>query len=111
MHLARHAHEFIRGRMWRDRRLMATCNGGRAHLNAYLEDYALLVAALLEVMQAGFCTADLAFATDLADALFAEFEDGEAGGFFFTGNNHERLFHRPKPGQDNGTPSRNALVA
>ena len=108
---ARHALEFIRGRMWRDRRLLATYKGGRAHLNAYLDDYALLVAALLELMQAGFSIADLAFATDLADTLLAEFEDGEAGGFFFTGNSHERLFHRPKPGQDNATPSGNAVAA
>ena len=108
---ARHALEFIRGQMWRDRRLLATYKGGRAHLNAYLDDYALLLAALLELMQAGFSTGDLAFATDLADTLLAEFEDGEAGGFFFTGNSHERLFHRPKPGQDNATPSGNAVAA
>jgi len=108
---ARHALEFIRGRMWRDRKLFATYKDGRAHLNAYLDDYALLIAALLELMQAGFFTADLAFATDLADTLLAEFEDGEAGGFFFTGKSHERLFHRPKPGQDHATPSGNALAA
>jgi len=108
---ARRALEFIRGQMWRERRLLATYKDGRAHLNAYLDDYALLVAALLELMQAGFSGADLAFATDLADTLLAEFEDREAGGFFFTGTSHERLFHRPKPGQDNATPSGNAVAA
>jgi uncharacterized protein YyaL (SSP411 family) len=108
---ARRALEFIRTRMWRDGRLLATYKDGRAHLNAYLDDYAFLIAALLESMQAGFSAADLAFATDLAKVLLAEFEDTEAGGFFFTGKSHERLFHRPKPGQDHATPAGNAVAA
>jgi uncharacterized protein YyaL (SSP411 family) len=108
---ARRALEFIRGRMWHERKLLATYKDGRAHLNAYLDDHAFLIAALLEVMQAEFSIADLNFATELADTLLAEFEDPQAGAFFFTGKSHERLFHRPKPGQDNATPSGNAIAA
>src|SRR4051812_732665 len=108
---ARRALEFIRGRMWHERKLLATYKDGRAHLNAYLDDYAFLIAALLEVMQAEFSVADLNFATELADTLLAEFEDPQAGAFFFTGKSHERLFHRPKPGQDNAMPSGNAIAA
>src|SRR5262249_52613466 len=77
---ARRALDFIRARMWRDGRLLATYKDGRAHLNAYLDDYAFLMAALLELMQAQFNAADLEFATELADVLLAEFEDREAGG-------------------------------
>jgi hypothetical protein len=108
---ARRALEFIRGRMWRDGKLLATYKDGRAHLNAYLDDYALLLAALLELMQAEFSRRDLQFATELSHTLLEEFEDGEAGGFFFTGKSHEQLFHRPKPGQDHATPSGNAVAA
>ncbi len=108
---ARRALEFIGMRMWRDGRLLATYKDGRAHLNAYLDDYAFLIAALLEVMQAEFAATDLAFARDLAETLLTEFEDAEAGGFFFTGRSHERLFHRPKPGQDHATPAGNAVAA
>ena len=108
---ARNALEFIRSRMWRDGRLLATYKDERAHLNAYLDDYAFLIAALLELMQAEFSPRDLAFATELAETLLAEFEDAEAGGFFFTGKSHERLFHRPKPGHDQATPSGNAIAA
>jgi uncharacterized protein YyaL (SSP411 family) len=108
---ARKALEFIRSRMWREGRLLATYKDGRAHLNAYLDDYAFLIAALLELMQAEFSPADLAFAAELAETLLAEFEDAEAGGFFFTGKSHERLFHRPKPGHDQATPSGNAIAA
>ena len=108
---ARRALEFIRSRMWKDRRLLATYKDGRAHLNAYLDDYAFLIAALLELMQAEFSARDLTFASELADTLLAEFEDPEAGGFFFTGRSHERLYHRPKPAHDQATPSGNAVAA
>ena len=108
---ARRALEFIRTRMWRDAKLLATYKDGRAHLNAYLDDYAFLIAALLELMQAEFSARDLRFAQELAATLLAEFEDREAGGFFFTGKSHEKLFHRPKPGQDHATASGNAVAA
>ena len=108
---ARRALDFIRGQMWRDGRLLATYKDGRAHLNAYLDDYAFLIAAQLELVQAEFSRADLEFATELADVLLAEFEDREAGGFYFTGTSHERLFHRPKPGQDQAMPAGNAIAA
>jgi uncharacterized protein YyaL (SSP411 family) len=108
---ARRALAFVRDRMWCEGRLRATYKDGRAHLNAYLDDYAFLVAALLEQAQAEFAPGDLAWATELADVLLEQFEDAELGGFFFTGREHERLFHRPKAGQDQATASGNALAA
>src|SRR6266480_533497 len=51
---ARRALEFIRSRMWRDGRLLATCKDGQAHLAAYLDDYAYLMAALIELLQSEF---------------------------------------------------------
>jgi len=108
---ARRALQFIRAHMWRDGRLLATYKDGRAHLNAYLDDYAYLIAALLELLQAEFSSADLDWARALADVLLTEFQDEEHGGFFFTGKGHERLFHRPKPGQDHAMPAGNAIAA
>jgi uncharacterized protein YyaL (SSP411 family) len=108
---ARRALELIREKMWRGGRLMATYKDGRAHLNAYLDDYALLSAAVLELLQDQFSPGDLDFARQLADVLLEQFEDGEAGGFFFTAREHERLIHRPKPGHDHATPSGNAAAA
>ncbi len=108
---ARRAFDFIRARMWRDGLLLATCKDGRAHLNAYLDDYAFLIAAALELMQADFATADLEFARQLAEVLLEQFEDREGGGFFFTARDHEPLIHRPKPGHDHATPSGNAVAS
>ena len=108
---ARRALDFVRRAMWRDGRLLATSKDGRAQLNAYLDDYAFLLAALLEAMQEEFRSEDLAWAGSLADVMLDQFEDAAQGGFFFTGRDHERLIHRPKPAHDQATPSGNAVAA
>ncbi|HXZ51817.1 MAG TPA: DUF255 domain-containing protein, partial [Burkholderiales bacterium] len=108
---ARRALDFVRTRMWQDGHLVASYKDGKAHLNAYLDDYAFLLAALIELLQARFSTTDLEFAEHLAEVLLEQFEDREVGGFFFTSRDHETLIHRPKPGHDNATPSGNALAA
>jgi uncharacterized protein YyaL (SSP411 family) len=108
---AKRALGFIRGTMWKNGRLFATYKDGQAHLNAYLDDYAYLLAALLELLQAEFDPGTLAIGEDLAEVLLEQFEDKENGGFFFTSHDHERLIHRPKPGYDNATPSGNGMAA
>ena len=107
---ARRAFDFIHGTLWRKGRLLATCKDGRAHLNAYLDDYAYLLKAALELLQAEFDPGLLAFAQALGDALLAHFED-EAGGFFFTSHDHEALIQRVKTGHDNATPSGSGVAA
>ena len=108
---ARRSTDFIRSTLWHGGKLLATYKDGHAHLNAYLDDYAFLVAALIELMQAEFRPADLEFTRALADVMLDQFEDRTAGGFFFVSHDHERLIHRAKPGHDNATPSGNGIAA
>ncbi|MBX3695832.1 MAG: thioredoxin domain-containing protein [Steroidobacteraceae bacterium] len=108
---ATRALDFVRAQLWRDGRLLATCKDGRAHLNAYLDDYALLADAILELLQARWRTADLEFAQALLEAMLTHFEDREAGGFHFTSRDHERLIHRSKVFGDDATPSGNGVAA
>ncbi|OJW93313.1 thioredoxin domain-containing protein [Thiobacillus sp. 65-1402] len=103
--------DFLHVNLWRDGRLCASFQRGEARLNAYLDDYAFLLDALLEALQARYREADMAWACELADALLAHFEDPDAGGFFFTSHDHEALIIRPKPGYDNATPSGNGVAA
>ncbi len=103
--------DFLRQNLWRNGRLLASYKHGEARLNAYLDDYAFLLDALLESMQAGYREADMAWARELADALLVHFEDKAQGGFFFTSHDHEALITRPKPGYDNATPSGNGVAA
>jgi len=108
---AQRAADFIRAAMWQNGRLLATCKDGKAHLNAYLDDYAFMLGAMLGLLQAEFRPADLEFARALADVLLEQFEDTREGGFFFISHDHEKLIHRPKPGHDNAMPSGNGIAA
>ncbi len=111
LHSAQRATDFVRNTLWRDGKLLATYKDGKAHLNAYLDDHAFLLYALLELLQAEYRSSDMAFAVQLGDALLARFEDKQDGGFFFTSHDHEVLIQRNKVGPDNATPSGNGIAA
>jgi uncharacterized protein len=96
---------------WRDGRLLATRHGHQVALNAYLDDHAFLLAALVEAMQTRFRRGDWDLAVAVANRLLDGFEDGDRGGFWFTSRDHERLYHRTKPAHDNATPSGNGVAA
>jgi uncharacterized protein YyaL (SSP411 family) len=103
--------DFLRHHLWRDGRLLATYKDGRAHLPAYLDDYAFLADALLELLQTRWRSSDLEFARQLADVLLEQFEDPDDGGFFFTAADHEKLIHRSKTFGDESVPSGNGVAA
>ena len=108
---AERAFDFIRAQMWKDDHLLASYKDGRAHLNAYLDDYAFLLDAGLELLQARWRDGDLGFLIELAETLLDRFEDKTGGGFFFTSDDHEQLIHRPKPASDEAIPSGNGVAA
>ena len=103
--------DFLRSQVWKNGRLQASYKNGEARLNAYLDDYAFLLDALLETLQAEYRPQDMEWACELADALLTHFEDSERGGFYFTSHDHETLIQRPKPGYDNALPSGNGVAA
>ena len=103
--------DFIRRSLWRDGRLLAAYKDGRAHLPAYLDDYAFLADALLELLQTRWRSSDLQFARQLSEVLLSQFEDPETGGFYFTARDHERLIHRSKTFSDDAMPSGNGVAA
>ena len=103
--------DFLRRHLWRDGRLLATYKDGRAHLPAYLDDYAFLADALLELLQTRWRSSDLEFACQLAEVLLEQFEDRDNGGFFFTAKDHEQLIHRSKTFADESVPSGNGVAA
>ena len=109
---ARACAEFVWTRAARRRRhLLRTYKDGRAHLNAYLEDHAFLLEALLTLYEASFETAWFERARELADTLLARFADAERGGFFSTADDHESLIARRKEIGDHPIPSGNSAAA
>ncbi|MGZ8219941.1 thioredoxin domain-containing protein [Methylomagnum sp.] len=106
------AFNFLRQHCGRDDgRLWATYKDGKAHLNAYLDDYAFVLDAGLALLQCRWSTQDLHWLLSLADRLLEGFEDTAQGGFFFTSADHESLIHRPKSLSDESTPSGNGVAA
>ncbi len=108
---AERALDFIHATMWREGRLLATSKDGKAHLNAYLDDHAFLIDAVLALLQARWRQGDLEFAVELAHALLQRFEDTHTGGFYFTAHDHEPLIQRTKPLQDDAVPAGAGIAA
>ncbi|MEO8064853.1 MAG: thioredoxin domain-containing protein [Pseudomonadota bacterium] len=113
---AERALDFIRSNLWKARpdgggRLLATSKDGVSHLNAYLDDYAYLATALLEMLQLRWRNADVAWLREILDAMLGHFEDTKLGGFFFTSDDHESLIHRSKSFSDDAIPAGNGIAA
>jgi len=91
-------------------RLFRTYKNGTAKLNGYLEDYANVIDAMLELYQSTFMEKWFNQARKFADVVLKHFR-AEDGGFFDTSDDHEALITRPRQLQDNATPSGNAMMA
>ncbi|MGD9842003.1 MAG: thioredoxin domain-containing protein, partial [Steroidobacteraceae bacterium] len=101
----------LRTHAWRNGRLYAVQAGGVAQFPAYLDDYAFLLAGLLELLQTRWRSSDLHWATELAEVLLKHFADTQRGGFYFTADDHETLIHRSRTFSDEATPAGNAIAA
>ena len=94
-----------------DGRLFHIWKDGQARFNGYQDDYACMVAALIDLYEATFDRDWLDGAKELADVMIDQFWDEVQGGFFFTGRDHETLIVRSKNPYDNATPSGNSVGA
>ena len=108
---AAHAADFVLTRMRTDGRLWRSFKDGRAQHEGYLDDYAFLIAGLLDLYEATSRPRWLEEAIALDRVLEREFEDPDAGGFFMTRAGHETLLARQKPGYDGAEPSGNSIQA
>jgi uncharacterized protein YyaL (SSP411 family) len=79
-------------------------------LNAYLEDYAFLLNALVSLYEATHAPRWIESALDLASVMIEQFWDSADGGFFFTGRDHEPLISRSKDPHDSSIPSGNSMA-
>jgi uncharacterized protein YyaL (SSP411 family) len=94
-----------------DGRLLRAWKDGRGRLDAYLEDHAFLLEALISCYEAVGDPAWYGEATALADAMIARFSDPERGGFFTTASDQEQLAARRKDLEDSPIPSGNSAAA
>jgi uncharacterized protein YyaL (SSP411 family) len=94
-----------------DGRLLRTYNDSQAKLDAYLEDHAFLLEALLVLFEATCEERWLTAATALADTLIARFADSENGAFFSTAADAEALIVRRKDLEDSPIPAGGSSAA
>ena len=108
---AEEAMDFILSKMVNtEGRLMARYREGEiAHLG-YLEDYAFLVHALIELYEATFNVTYLTKAIELNESMLKLFKDEDAGGLFLYGIDGEELIVRPKEIYDGAIPSGNSVA-
>ncbi|MCX7847293.1 MAG: thioredoxin domain-containing protein, partial [bacterium] len=90
--------------------LRHSCFHGDPSPHVFLEDFAALILALLELFQADADISWYRIARDLASEMIARFADSD-GGFFDTPHDAPQLLLRPKQLQDNATPCGNSLAA
>jgi uncharacterized protein len=86
-------------------RLLRSYNDGHAKIDAYLEDYAFLLEALIGLFEATCEERWLLQATALANTIIARFTDPENGGFYSTASDGEALIARRKDLEDSPIPA------
>ncbi len=102
---------FLRDHMMTpDGRLFRTWKAGSAKIPGYLEDYACVADAFLEVYQTTFDEAWFTLAQRLIESVLAHFQ-AEDGGFYDTADDAEALIARPRALQDNAIPAGSSLMA
>ncbi len=92
-------------------RLYRTYKDGRAHLNAYLEDYAAVALGMLALYEVTFELRWLRASLDLTQTILDRFHDTAGGSFFQTAADHEKLVARRKDFVDSAVPAGNSLAA
>jgi uncharacterized protein YyaL (SSP411 family) len=93
------------GRLYR-----TTAVGGPPKIDGYLEDYAFLIDALVELYAATFDAAWLGRAEELAGMMIDRFADRQADGFFSTPDGQDDLILRLKDRHDSSIPSGSGMA-
>ncbi len=91
-------------------RLLRRFCGGEAAVPGFLDDYAFLAQALLDLFESTFDPRYLSISVDLARRGLKSFEDEEHGGFFSTMQGERDLLLRMKEDYDGAEPSGNSVA-
>ncbi|WP_369596381.1 thioredoxin domain-containing protein [Bacillus subtilis] len=109
--LAKDAITFIENKLIIDGRVMVRYRDGEVKNKGFIDDYAFLLWAYLDLYEASFDLSYLQKAKKLTDDMISLFWDEEHGGFYFTGHDAEALIVREKEVYDGAVPSGNSVAA
>ncbi|MDF2576990.1 MAG: uncharacterized protein K0S74_474 [Chlamydiales bacterium] len=112
LHAAEGAANFILQKLRKpDGRLLRTYRSHKAHLEAYLEDYAYLIKSLIALYEASAKPQYIKEAAHLCTIMIQDFHDQSSKSFYNTAHEHESLYLRPREGNDDALPNPNAIAA
>lgn len=103
--------KFIRQELWKDGALIRSYRKGASNVPGFADDYASLIAALLDLYEADFDITWLKWAAELQARQDALFWDAEHGGYFSVGSSSPDILIRMKEDYDGAEPSPNSLSA
>ncbi len=109
--LARNAVDFIERELWVNQRLFTCWQDNKASRHGFLDDYAYLIEALLELLQVSWRDSDYRLLLALAESMLHLHLDRQQGGLFYTADDAESLIFRPKPFMDSIQPAANGSAA
>ncbi|ADY51875.1 protein of unknown function DUF255 [Pseudopedobacter saltans DSM 12145] len=94
-----------------DGMLYRNYKNGKATIEAFLDDYALLAQAFISLYEVTFDEAWIFKAKSLCDYVIKHFSDAQSGMFFYTSDASEALVARKYEIMDNVIPSSNSVMA
>ena len=103
--------EFLQQNLRNGPRLYRTWKNGRATINGFLEDYALVIEAYISLYEATFTESWLHEAATLMAYVLDNFFDPAEQQFFYTDASAEPLIARKKELFDNVIPGSNSVMA
>ena len=106
---AKTAADFVLTELRPSGRLARSYRAGRTSGGAFLDDYAFLIAGLIDLYEATGDVNRLEQAIELDAELERLYEDREGGGFYFTASDQEQILQRTKPVADGAEPSGNSV--
>ncbi|SFQ73299.1 thioredoxin domain-containing protein [Hymenobacter arizonensis] len=102
---------FIQANLRDGERLYRTCKNGRPSINGFLEDYALVIQAYINLYEVSFVETWLREAKALTEYVLNNFFDPAETQFFYTDSSAEPLIARKKELFDNVIPASNSVMA
>ena len=111
LHLAlKNARWILQYQITNDGKLFRTYKNGNSTINAFLEDYAHVISAFIELYEVTFDSEWLEKASQLTEITLKEFHDEKSKMFFFT-SKHTQLIARKMELNDNVLPASNSVMA
>lgn len=104
------AANFILLKMEKNKRLLHRFREGESTIEGHLDDYAFMIYGLLELFEASFNPEYLKYALSFTETLLDHFWDPNAGGFYFTSDDAEKVLVRKKEIYDGAIPSGNSIM-